>query len=93
MVIDLFHYREDDIFAMTDEEKNAGTERWPSKENIVSYSFFFSRARGARGCTFTHAGKNKQIQFRAMDNLIRDATPGDAFVFYCEILRHFVFVC
>ncbi|KAN0118334.1 Caspase domain containing protein [Russula decolorans] len=53
-LIDLFRYREEDIFVMTDEEKNAGTEHWPSKENI----------------------------FRAMDNLVRDATPGDAFVFY-----------
>lgn len=24
-----------------------------------------------------------------MDNLVRDATPGDAFVFCCELLRHF----
>ena len=32
---------------MTDEEKNVGTEHWPSKENIVSFS------RGARGCIFT----------------------------------------
>ncbi|KAF8492190.1 caspase domain-containing protein [Russula emetica] len=53
-LIDLFHYREQDIFVMTDEEKNVGTEHWPSKENIL----------------------------RAMDNLVRGATPGDAFVFY-----------
>ena len=33
---------------MTDEEKNVGTERWPSKENIVS--FFFPRWVLA-GCT------------------------------------------
>jgi len=38
---------------MTDEEKNVGTEHWPSKENIVS-SFF---SRGSRVCTFTHTGK------------------------------------
>lgn len=36
VAIDLFHYSEQDIFVMTDEEKNMGTERWPSKENIVS---------------------------------------------------------
>ncbi len=24
---------------MTDEEKNVGTEHWPSKENIVSFIF------------------------------------------------------
>ena len=40
--IDLFHYREEDIFVMTDEEKNVGTEHWPSKENIVSF-FFHAR--------------------------------------------------
>jgi len=45
VVIDLFHYREEDIFVMTDEEKNLGTERWPSKENIVSYFFFFLEGR------------------------------------------------
>jgi len=54
-IIDLFRYREVDIFVMTDEQKNVGTEHWPSKENIVSYFFFLSR--GARGCTFTHTGK------------------------------------
>ncbi len=37
MVIDLFHYLEEDIFVMTDEEKNVGTEHWPSMENIVSF--------------------------------------------------------
>jgi hypothetical protein len=51
--VDLFHYREEGIFVMTDEEKNVGTEHWPSKENIVS--LFFSR--GACGCSFTHTGK------------------------------------
>lgn len=33
--IELYGYREDDIFTMTDEEENDGTNRWPSKENIV----------------------------------------------------------
>ena len=36
--IDLFHFYEQDIFVMTDEEKNVGTEHWPSKENIVGSS-------------------------------------------------------
>jgi hypothetical protein len=87
-VIDLFHYREEDIFVMTDEEKNVGTEHWPSKENIVSDYFFFSR--GARlPCSWLHIHshwKNNQIQLRAIDNLVGGATPGDAFVFYCELL-------
>ena len=91
MAIDLFHYPEEGIFVMTDEEKNVGTEHWPSKENIVSF-FFLSRS--TCGCTFIYSHwQNNQIQLRAMDNLVRDATPGDAFVFYCELLRQFVFVC
>lgn len=51
--IDLFHYREQDIVVMTDEEKNVGTERWPSKENIVRFGF----SRVARGCISTYTGK------------------------------------
>ena len=70
---------------MTDEEKNVCTEYWPSKENIVSYFFLFSR-----WAAVAHL-QNKQIQLRAIDNLVKDATPGDAFVFYCELLRLFVF--
>jgi len=35
--IDLYDYREEDIFAMTDEEKNIDTKHWPSKDNIVSF--------------------------------------------------------
>jgi hypothetical protein len=73
---------------MTDEKKNVGTKHWPSKENIVSYFFL-------AGCSRLHIHsrwQNKQIQFRAMDNLVTGATPGDAFVFYCELLRHFVLV-
>lgn len=81
--IDLFRYREQDIFVMTDEEKNVGTEHWPSKENIVSFVLV--------GCSRLHIHLHWQIQLRAMDNLVRDATPGDAFVFYCVLLRHISF--
>jgi hypothetical protein len=72
---------------MTDEEKNVGTERWPSKENIVS---LFSLAGYSRLHIHSH-WQNKQNQLRAMVNLVKGATPGDAFVFYCELLRHFAF--
>jgi len=34
--IELYGYPEADIFTMTDEEENKGTNRWPSKVNIVS---------------------------------------------------------
>ena len=36
--IELYGYHEDDVFTMTDEEENEGTNRWPSKENIVGLS-------------------------------------------------------
>ena len=64
---------------MTDEEKDVGTERWPSKENIVRFFFL-------AGCPRLLI---KQFQLQAMDNLIRGAAPGDSFVFYCELLCHF----
>jgi hypothetical protein len=84
-VIDLFHYSEENIFVMTDEEKNVGTEHWPSKKNIVSF-FFLAE------CPHIHSHwQNKQIKLLAMDNLVRGATPGDAFVFFCELLRYFAF--
>ncbi len=36
---ELFHYKEEDIRSMTDEEANMNTALWPSKENIVSLVF------------------------------------------------------
>lgn len=51
---EIYNYRKQDIFVMTDEEGNKGTEMWPSAENIL----------------------------RAIDNLVRGASPGDVFVFY-----------
>jgi len=35
---DLYGYQEEVFFEMTDVEKNMDTKRWPSKENIVSFS-------------------------------------------------------
>jgi hypothetical protein len=58
-VIDLFHYRGEDIFVMTDEEKNVGTEHWPSKENIVS--FFFSRGVLAAAYSLTLAKQTNSV--------------------------------
>jgi hypothetical protein len=70
---------------MTDVEENVGTELWPSKENIVSYFFFLA------GCSpqlYIHSYRqNNKFKLRAIDNLVRGAAPGDAFVFYCELLR------
>ncbi len=33
--LEVYYYREQDIFLMTDEESNKGTEMWPSAQNIV----------------------------------------------------------
>jgi hypothetical protein len=33
--IELYYYREQDIFLMTDEEGNKNTDMWPSAKNIV----------------------------------------------------------
>jgi N-acetylmuramoyl-L-alanine amidase len=57
---------------MTDEEKNVGTERWPSKENIVS---FFFLSRGTRGCTFTHTGKTNKISCGPWSILLKVQLP------------------
>jgi hypothetical protein len=35
--VDVYLYREQDIFLMTDEEVNKGTEMWPSALNIVRF--------------------------------------------------------
>ncbi|KAH9059176.1 caspase domain-containing protein [Lactarius vividus] len=53
-LIGLFHYKEEDICLMTDEEANCDTSLWPSEENIM----------------------------KAMCDLVRGASPGDAFVFF-----------
>jgi hypothetical protein len=36
--IEIYGYHDSDIVVMTDEEENKNTKRWPSKENIVSFS-------------------------------------------------------
>ncbi|KAI9445812.1 caspase domain-containing protein [Lactarius psammicola] len=53
-LIELFHYKEEDIRLMTDEEANGNTALWPSEANITG----------------------------ALHDLVRDASPGDAFVFF-----------
>ncbi|KAF8258285.1 caspase domain-containing protein [Lactarius quietus] len=53
-LIELFDYKEEDIFLMTDEEAHKDTAQWPSKANIM----------------------------QALHDLVRDAAPGDAFVFF-----------
>ncbi|KAF8258290.1 caspase domain-containing protein [Lactarius quietus] len=54
VLIEVFRYKERDIFLMTDEESNRDTARWPSQANIL----------------------------QALQDLVRDASKGDAFVFF-----------
>jgi hypothetical protein len=49
----VYHYREQDILLMTDEEGNRGTEMWPSAPNIVR--FLPPRIRVADSSKFTVA--------------------------------------
>ena len=35
LLIEVYNYREQDIFLMTDNKENKDTEMWPSAENIV----------------------------------------------------------
>jgi hypothetical protein len=70
---------------MTDEEKNVGTERWPSKENIVS----FSLSRGARGCTFIHTGKINKFSCGPWSILLKvqlPEMPSSSIVSFCVTL-------
>ncbi|KAF8264266.1 caspase domain-containing protein [Lactarius quietus] len=53
-LIELFDYKEEDIYLMTDEEENIDTARWPSEANIM----------------------------KALSDLVRNASPRDAFVFF-----------
>ena len=82
-----YGYREDDIFTMTDDEENKGTNRWPSKENIVSLLL--------TTCSGLHVSPPGQIelQLRAMDRFVCNSSSQDALVFYCELLRRFTFAC
>ena len=71
---------------MTDEEKNVGTEYWPSKENIVSY-FFFSP--GACSCTFTHTGKINKFSYGPWTislEVLLPETPSSSIVSFCATL-------
>ena len=85
--IELYGYREDDIFTMTDEEENKGTNRWPSKENIVSLLL-----TTCSGFHFSLPGKI-ELQFQAMGKFVCNSSSQDALVFYCELLRCFTFAC
>ncbi len=88
---EVFRYKEKDIFLMTDEEANRDTTHWPSEENIVSlciriiaYSRMLCRVPFLRSSTI--------FQIRALQDLVRDASSGDAFVFFCGLLPLFFLV-
>jgi hypothetical protein len=88
---DLYSYREEVFFEMTDVEKNMDTKRWPSKENIVSFSL--SPSQGARGCASTNTGKFNErssglwsisLGMRIL------GTPSSSIVSVCAILSSLV---
>ena len=65
---------------MTDEEVNRNTLRWPSAPNIVRL-----RPPETMGCIPHVLTTLLNQQLRAIDNLVRGASPGDVFVFYCML--------
>ena len=65
---------------MTDEEAHKDTALWPSEANIV-------RCYSSLSCTPIP----NWIQMHSLRNLVRDAYPGDAFVFFCEYIFNCVF--
>jgi len=83
--IETYGYHEDDIFTMTDEKENKGTNRWPSKNNIVGLLL-----TTCSGLHVSLPGKIK-LQFEAMDIFVRNSSSQDKLVFYCELLRRFTF--
>ena len=83
--IELYGYQEDDIFTMTDEKENEGTNRWPSKNNIVGLLL-----TTCSGLHVSPPGKI-ELQFEAMDIFVRDSSSQDKLVFYCELLHRFTF--
>ena len=72
-VLDVYHYREEDIMILRDE---AGYVK-PTQENIVSLVSPATLAREADGL-------GGSMQLSAMRELVRGCEPGDHFVFHCE---------
>jgi len=79
-IADTYHFREQNITLMTDEEQNRGTGLWPSAKNIVS--FFPHRDTWSRT---TYVLTSSKLQLQAIDNLVAGASRGDVFVFYCTV--------
>ena len=71
--VDLYHYREQDIILMTDEEGNKGTDMWPSALNIVcfiptEYGLHSPRADNSK---FTVAGDRQTCPRRISRGCVR----------------------
>jgi hypothetical protein len=76
---ELFHYKEEDIYLMTDEEANSNTALWPSGANIVSLGLHirpYALPWPLPALTDNPNG------FRYMCDLVRDASRADAFIFF-----------
>jgi len=73
---------------MTDEEANGNTALWPSEANIVSLGFriqLYVLPLSLPTLTDTSI-TIRWAQMKALRDLVRDASPGDAFVFFCPLL-------
>ena len=89
LLSELFHYKEDDICLMTDEEANRNTALWPSEANIVSLSF---RMRPyVVPLSLPTLTDIRLAQRKALRDFVRDASPGDAFVFFCTLPNLFTY--
>ncbi len=64
---------------MTDEKGNKGTKMWPSAQNIVRLLSLGTIYRIPSTLT------TPNLQLQAIDDLVRDASPRDVFVFYCML--------
>ncbi|KAH9002737.1 hypothetical protein EDB86DRAFT_3073879 [Lactarius hatsudake] len=65
-----FHYKEEDVCSMTDEEANCNTALWPSEENILAL------ASAVYFIVVPQAPAYSQI--KALRDVVRDACPRDA---------------
>ncbi|KAI0069299.1 hypothetical protein BV25DRAFT_1818291 [Artomyces pyxidatus] len=61
LLIELFHYAEEDIVMMTDEEHNKGTKFWPTSHNIRNAIDDFVEGARAGDCfVFLYSGHGEQ---------------------------------
>ncbi|KAI0261893.1 caspase domain-containing protein [Gloeopeniophorella convolvens] len=78
----IYKYREEDIFLMTDEERNEGTDRWPSKPNIIKAMHLFVKdASSEDAFVFHYAGHSGQQKAKKDPNEIDGK---DEYILACD---------